>query len=83
VNVTNPSYFIFTFVKKKEIATIILTLQMVQAMSFMKSKVEIVFDVSHFNFAPHMAIMFPIHFLQLLIVTIMTNKGGIQTKHHH
>jgi hypothetical protein len=56
---------------------------MARVVSFMKNKVEIVFDVSHLNLAPHMAIMFPIHYLQLPIVTIMINKGGVQTKHHH
>ncbi len=59
-NVTNPSCFISTFVKKKEIATIISTLQMAQVACSLKSKVEIILDVSRFNLAPRMAIMFPI-----------------------
>jgi hypothetical protein len=42
---TTTSYFIFTFVKKKEIINIILTLQMAQAQSFSKSKLEIIFNV--------------------------------------
>jgi hypothetical protein len=53
---------------------------MAQAMNSMKSKVEIIFDVSHLNLAPRMAIMFPIHSLQLPIVTIMTNKGRSSNK---
>ncbi len=60
-NVTNPSYFISTFVKKKEITTIISALQMAQIAHFLKSKVKIVFNVSHFNLAPRMAIMFHAH----------------------
>ncbi len=60
-NVTNPSYFISTLVKKKEITTIISTLQMAQITHFLKSKVEIVLNVSHFNIAPRMAIMFHAH----------------------
>jgi hypothetical protein len=60
-NITNPSYFISTFVKKKEITSIILALQMVQATRSLESKVEIVFNVSHLNLAPHIAIMFHVH----------------------
>jgi hypothetical protein len=50
-NITIPSCFISTFVKKKEIAALILALQMTQTPSSLKNKVEIVLDVSHFNFA--------------------------------
>jgi len=62
-NVTNPSYFVSTFVNKKEIATIIPTLQMSQATSSMKSKVEIVFYVSHLNLAPRIAIILSIPYI--------------------
>jgi hypothetical protein len=82
-NITNPSYFISTFVKKKKIIAIISTLQMAQATSSPKSKVEIVLDVSHFN-TPCMAIMFFVHSLHFPRVTDKTNnEGGVQTKHHH
>jgi hypothetical protein len=60
-NVTNPSCFVSTFVEKKEITTFILALQMAQVTCSPKSKVEIILDVSRFNLAPPMAIMFPIH----------------------
>ncbi len=50
VNITNPSYFISTFVTK--IIAIISTLQMAQAISSPKSKVEIVLDVSRRNLTP-------------------------------
>jgi hypothetical protein len=74
--VANQNCFVFTFVKKKEIITIILTLQMAQVASFPKSKVEIIIDVSHFNLAPHMATMFPIHSLHLPKVIVKTNNRG-------
>jgi len=73
-NITIPNYFVFTFVKKKEITSIILALHMTQAMSSLKFQVEIVLDVSHFNPVPHMAIMFPIHSLDLTRMIIGTNK---------
>jgi hypothetical protein len=62
-NVTNPNYFVSTFVNKKEIATIIPTLQMSQATSSMKSKVEIVFDVGHLNLAPRIAIILSVLYI--------------------
>jgi hypothetical protein len=45
-NIAIPSYFISTFVKKKKIANIILTLQMAQTWNFLKSKAKIVLDVA-------------------------------------
>jgi hypothetical protein len=82
-NVTNPSYFVYTFVKKKEIIAIILALQMAQAMSSPKSKVEIILDVSH-DLTPRMAIIFLVHSLHLPKVIVGTNNGGgVQIKHHH
>jgi len=50
MNITNPSYFISTFVTK--IIAIISTLQIAQATSSPKSKVEIVLDVSRLNLTP-------------------------------
>ncbi len=52
-NIAIQNYFIFTFVKKREIASIILTLQMAQVVSFLKVQVEIVFIVNHLNRATH------------------------------
>jgi hypothetical protein len=71
-NIAIPTCFIFTSIKKKEIVALISTLQMIQTPSPLKSKVEIVLDVSHFDFVPHMAIMLPIHSLHLakLIIKI-------------
>jgi hypothetical protein len=48
---------------------------MSQATSFAKSKVEIIFYISHLNLAPCIAIMFPFCSLHLPKVTIETNKG--------
>jgi len=75
-NITIPSCFISTFVKKKEIAALISALQMTQTPSSLKNKVEIVLDVSHFNFAPHMAIMLPIHSLHLAKLIVKIDNGG-------
>jgi hypothetical protein len=75
-NATTPNCFISTFVKKKEITSIILTLQMAQATSSLKVQVEIIFDVSHFNLVQHMAIMFPICSLHLIRIIVETNKRG-------
>jgi len=75
-NIAIPSYFASTFVKQKEIAYIISTLQMARAPSSLKSKVEIVLDVSCFNLAPCMAIMFHAHSLHLPKVTTRINNGG-------
>jgi hypothetical protein len=69
-------FFVFTFVKKKKIATIISTLQMAQTPSCLKNKVEIVFDVSCVNLAPHLAIMFLVHSLHLTKMTVKTNNEG-------
>jgi hypothetical protein len=70
---------------RKKLQTIIPTLQMSQATSSTKSKIEILFDVSHLNLAPCIAIMFPFYSLHLPRVTIETNKGwgggGVKTKH--
>jgi hypothetical protein len=79
-NVTNPSYFMCTFVKKKKIIAIILALQMAQATSFPKNKVEIILDVSRLNLTPRMAIIFPIHSLHLPKVIVGTNNGGSSNK---
>ncbi len=49
---------------------------MVQAARLLKSKVEIIFHVNHFNLAPHMAIMFPIHSLHLPRMIVETNNRG-------
>jgi hypothetical protein len=75
-NIAIPSYFVSTFIKKKEFAYIILALQMAQALCSLKSKVEIILDVSCFNLAPRMAITFHVHPLHLPRVTAMTNNGG-------
>jgi hypothetical protein len=75
-NITTPNYFVSTFVKKKEITSIILTLQMAQVTNFLKVQVEIVLAFSRFNLVPCMAIMFPIHSLHLTKVIIKTNKRG-------
>ncbi len=75
-NIAIPSYFVSTFIKKKEIVGIISTLQMAQAPNFLKSKVEIILNVSFFNLASRMAIMFHVHSLHLLIMTARTNNGG-------
>jgi len=75
-NVATPNCFISTFVKKKEITSIILTLQMAQTTSSLKVHVEIIFDVTHFNLVQHMAIMFPIHSLHLIRMNVETNKRG-------
>jgi hypothetical protein len=75
-NITIPNYFVSTFVKKKEITSIILALQMAQATNSLKVQVEIVLDVSRFNLVPCMAIMFPIHSLHLTKMIIGTNKRG-------
>lgn len=75
-NVVIPNYFISTFVNKKEIIGIILALQMAQSTSSLKVQVEIVLDVSRFNPLPHMVIMFPIHSLHLIKVTVGSNKRG-------
>ncbi len=78
-NITIPSNFIFTFIRKKEITNIISTLQMAQTLSSLKSKVEIVIDVSCFNGTLCMAIMFHVHSLHLPKVTARTNnKGGLK-----
>jgi hypothetical protein len=82
-NIATPNYFVSTFIKKKEITSIILTLQMAQTTNSSKVQVEIVIDVSHFNLVPCMAIMFPIHSLHLTKMIIGTNLGAIQTTHHH
>jgi hypothetical protein len=52
---------------------------MTQTPSSLKNKVEIVLEISCFNFAPRMAIMLLIHSLHLakLIVKI-DNKGGFK-----
>jgi hypothetical protein len=75
-HITNLSYFVSTFVKKKELTTIILALQMAQTVHPPKSKVEIIFDVNHLNLAPRIAIMFPVHSLHLPKMTIRTNNMG-------
>jgi hypothetical protein len=75
-HIANLSYFVSTFVKKKELTTIILELQIAQALHPPKSKVQIIFYVNHLNLAPHMAIMFLIHSLHLPIMTIGTNNMG-------
>jgi hypothetical protein len=49
---------------------------MAQVAYFLKSKVEIILDVSHFNLAPHMATMFPIHSLHLPKVIVESNNRG-------
>jgi hypothetical protein len=74
--VTTPSYFISTFFKKKKMITFILALQMTQTPSSSKSKVEISFDVSHLNLAPHMAIMFLVHSLHLAKLIVKINNRG-------
>jgi hypothetical protein len=75
-NIATPNCFKSTFVKKKEITSIILALQMAQTTSSLKVQVEIIFDVNHFNLVQHMAIMFPIHSLHLIRMTVKTNKRG-------
>jgi hypothetical protein len=57
-NIAIPSCFDFTFVMKKEITNIISALQMAQAPSSLKCKIEIIFYVNCLNLTPHMAIMF-------------------------
>jgi hypothetical protein len=55
-----------------------LALQMTQTPCFLKSKVEIILDVSHLNLTPCMVIMLLIHSLHLvrLIVEILTTNGS-------
>ncbi len=74
--IATPSCFVFTFVKKKEITSIISTLQMAQASSCLKSKFEIVFDVSCVDLASHLAIMFLVHSLHPPKMTVETKNGG-------
>jgi len=78
MNITNPSYFISTFVTK--IIAIISTLQIAQATSSPKSKVEIVLDVSRLNLTPWMTIMFSVHSLHFLKVIDGTNDRGSSNK---
>lgn len=73
-NVATPSHFVSTFVKKKKIIDIILALQMAQTHNFSKSKVEIILNISPLNLVPRMAIMFHVHSLHVLKVTIYTNN---------
>jgi hypothetical protein len=75
-NVATPSHFVSTFVKKNKIIDIILALQMAQAHNSSKSKVEIILNISHLNLVPRMAIMFHVHSLHVLKVTIYTNNKG-------
>jgi hypothetical protein len=48
---------------------------MTQTPSSLKSKVEIVLDVTCLNFAPRIAIMLPIHSLHLAKLIVEINKG--------
>jgi hypothetical protein len=73
-DVTTPSYFIFTSIKKKKIVAIILALQMAQTLSPLKSKVEIILDVSCINLVPHVAIMLPVHSLHLVRLIVGIDK---------
>jgi hypothetical protein len=73
-NVIAPGCFIFTSIKKKKIVAIILALQMAQTLSPLKSKVEIVLDVSCINLAPRMAIMLHVHSLHLVRLIVEINK---------
>jgi hypothetical protein len=75
-HVTNPSCFVSTFVKKKEVTTIIPTLQMAQVVRLLKSRLKSFFMLIIFNLAPHMAIMFLVHSLHLPKVTVETNNRG-------
>jgi hypothetical protein len=53
---------------------------MAQATRSPKSNVEIIFYVSHFNFAPCMAIMFLVHYLHLPGMIVRTENKGSSNK---
>jgi hypothetical protein len=69
-NIAIPSNFIKASIANKKITTIILALQMSQALCHLESKVEIVFNICHFNLAPNMTIIFFIHSLHLTKMAI-------------
>jgi hypothetical protein len=69
--VTIPSCFLSTFVKKNKIANIISALQMAQAPSSLKCKIELIFYVSCLNLTPRMAIMFLVYCLHLPKVIVI------------
>jgi hypothetical protein len=60
--------------KKKKIIAIISALQMAQTPSTLKSKVEIVLDVSCINLAPRMAIMLLVCSLHLVRLIVGIDK---------
>jgi len=76
--VTIPSYFVSTSINKKKIIAIILALQMAQTPSTLKSKVEIVLDVSCINLAPHVAIMLIVHSLHLIKLIVGIDKEELK-----